>query len=97
MKELLLEYLPYIITSCVGVGSALIATITAVLNAKKKKYEYQAALSQKDEALVKLELEKIKLEELMLDGSFIICPNCQTEIKAKDMVFYTKEKMNEKS
>lgn len=89
MKELILQNLPYIITACVGVCTALGTLIVSICNAKKKKYEYEEKTTQLKIEKTALETQKLELEKLMLEGAFIICPNCNTEIKAKDMIFYT--------
>lgn len=91
MKELIMQNLPYIITACVGVCTALGTLIVSILNAKKKKYEYKEKLEEVNMQKLQVEAKKIELEQLMIEGAFIICPNCDTKIKAKDMIFYTKE------
>lgn len=89
MLEMFKELLPYIITAIAGIITAGGTLIVSICNAKKKKYEYQEKLSEEKAKNLQLEVAKTELEALMLKGSFIICPNCNTKIKAKDMVFYT--------
>lgn len=96
MLNAIKEILPYLITALCGIITAGGTLIVSIFNAKKKKYEYQEKLSEEKAKILALEVEKLKLEELMLEGAFIICPNCKTEIKAKDMIFYTnKKELNE--
>ena len=91
MKELLLENLPYIITACVGVCTALGTLIVSILNSKAKKAEYNTKLEEMNIQKLQIESKKLELEEMMIQGAFIICPQCGTKIKAKDMIFYTSE------
>ena len=91
MKELILENLPYIITACVGVCTALGTLIVSILNSKAKKAEYNTKLEELNIQKLHIESQKVELEKLMIQGAFIICPNCDTKIKAKDMIFYTTE------
>lgn len=91
MKEVIKEVLPYLITALCGIITAAGTLIVSIMNSKKKKYEYQEKLSEERSKNLALEAKKLELEQLMLEGAFIICPNCETKIKAKDMVFYTQE------
>ena len=89
MKEMLMQILPYLITAVCGIITAGGTLIVSIMNAKKKKYEYQEKLSEERSKNLALEAKKLELEKTMLEGAFIICPNCETKIQAKDMVFYT--------
>lgn len=91
MKELIMQVLPYLITAICGIITAAGTLIVSIMNSKKKKFEYQEKLSEERCKNLALEAKKMELEQLMLEGAFIICPKCETKIKAKDMVFYTQE------
>lgn len=91
MKELLISYLPEILSVLVGIAVAVGGVVVSVLQYKKSKVDNLKKLEEERTARLEIEAKKIELEKMMLDGAFIICPNCETKIKAKDMVFYTKE------
>lgn len=91
MRELLLNYLPEILAVLFGIFTAVAAFVVSFVNIKKKKLELEEVKLQAAKDKAQLEADKVHLEKMMLEGAFIICPNCDTKIMAKDMVFYTKE------
>ena len=96
MFEMIKEILPYLITAICGIITAAGTLVVSILNAKKKKYEYQEKLSEERAKNLALEVKKVELEKTMLEGAFIICPNCDSKIMAKDMIFYTSNKEESK-
>ena len=91
MKELILTHLPEIIIGIVGIISAASAWIISIFNQKKAKAEYQTKLSEEKSKSLALEIQKAELQKAMIEGAFVICPNCKTKIKASELVFYTQE------
>lgn len=81
MKELLsqiIPYLPAIITTAGTVAAAICAMVVAYAKAKTAKAECET-----EKAV--LEKEKVQLEQAIINGSYIVCPNCGTKIYLKDV------------
>ena len=82
--EILKEYLPQLLTIAVTILSALSACLVMFFNSKKAKYEYQKTLTEK-------ETENLALQKAIIEGSYIICPNCGHKIFLKDQKVFTQE------
>lgn len=82
-KEWFLENWPYI-------ASLITVIVTAVLGS----LGYNVKVSSDNKALriekTKLEEEKTRLTRAIIEGSYIICPNCGEEIFLKDVEIKTK-------
>ena len=70
-------YLPSLITAIIACGVAFFAYLKNRANFKAKQTE--------------LEIENIQLKKAMIEGSYIICPNCGTKILLKDTKIYMEE------
>lgn len=65
------------LTACL-VG--LLGALTAVFSTVKARQSVNKANAYKEEAVAKLEAEKIELQKTILEGSYLICPKCGEEI-----------------
>lgn len=74
----LIPYLPAIITTAGTVAAAICAMIVANAKAKTAKAECEIEKAT-------LEKEKVQLETAIINGSYIVCPNCGTKIYLKDV------------
>lgn len=86
--EILEQIMPYLIS----IISAFTAFMIAFFNSKRAKKDFETKLSEERTKNLELEVKKVELETLLYDNSFIICPNCESKIYAKDMIFYNQKK-----
>lgn len=89
--EILEQIMPYLIS----ILSAFSAFMIALFNSKRAKKDYETKLSEERTKNLELEVKKVELETLLYENSFIICPNCENKIYAKDMIFYNQKKKEE--
>ena len=82
--EFLKDYLPQILTLAVTLLSAIVGFLVVYFNSKKAKYEYQEKLADKEK-------QNLELQQAIITGSYIICPNCGQKIYLKDSKVYTQE------
>lgn len=84
MQEFLNSYGAQIVSLITPLLSAIVAFLVVFFNSKKAKYEYKEALAQKEK-------ENLALQKALIEGSYIICPNCGSKIFLKDVQVYTQE------
>lgn len=78
------SYGPQIVSLIAPLLSAIVAFLIVFFNSKKAKFEYKEALAQKEK-------ENLALQKAIIEGSYIICPNCGAKIFLKDVQVYTQE------
>lgn len=64
---------------------AILSAITALFLGIKQRQSLKKAEAYKETALAELEAEKIRLQQIVVDGSYIICPHCGNSVKLKDV------------
>lgn len=79
--EVLLTYWPTIVSAAAGLIVGFIVYLC-----KRVKYK---------EALVEKETANIELQKIIVEGSYIICPNCGHKIMLKDTTIKTGGNENE--
>lgn len=84
MKEFLNSYGAQIVSLITPLLSAMVAFLVVFFNSKKAKYEFKEALALKEK-------ENLALQKALIEGSYIICPNCGSKIFLKDVQVYTQE------
>lgn len=84
MEQFLNSYGAQIISLVTPLVSAIVAFLVVFFNSKKAKFEYKEALAQKEK-------ENLALQKALIEGSYIICPNCGSKIFLKDVQVFTQE------
>lgn len=82
MKEIFSS--PEFITLVSSCLVALISALTATFMTVKARQSVKKANAYKEEAIAKLELEKVELQRTIINGSFVICPKCGEHVVLKD-------------
>lgn len=80
--DLLIDNLGSIISLASGLIIGFIVFLT-------KRIKYKTALIEKD-------LENVKLQEAIINSSFVVCPSCGKKIQLKDSKIYTGGTLDEK-
>ena len=80
------ETLGVIITAAVAVVSAFLSMIVVAINTRKAKLKLE-------EEKTKLEQKNVELQQAIIDGAFIICPNCGLKIRLKDVEIKTERSL----
>ncbi|MCQ2795627.1 MAG: hypothetical protein MJ214_05485 [Bacilli bacterium] len=81
INELIMSSLPEIITGVVGLAVGFIFYLS-------KRIKYKTAVTEK-------EIENVKLQEAIINSSYIICPGCGKQVFLKDTKIYTGGVLNE--
>lgn len=79
--EALAVYWPTIVAALAGLVVGFFCYL-------KSRCKYKQALTEK-------ETENIKLQEVIVEGSYIICPHCHQKIMMKDITIKTGGKIDE--
>lgn len=74
LKRLFIEHAATIIPLVFSLLTALISFLIYAINTSKKKYE--------------LKMEKLRLQSLIIKGSYMICPHCGNKVNASDIEFF---------
>lgn len=82
LKKLFVEHAATIIPLICTFLTTLISFLIYAINTAKKKYE--------------LKMEKLRLQELIIKGSYFLCPKCGEKVYVEDVEFYIEEKNHEK-
>lgn len=88
MKEIFSspEFLAALSAALVGALSAVLAIFQTV----KAKQSVKKANAYKDEAVAKLELEKIELQRTIIEGSYVVCPKCGEHVTLSNTTVFLK-------
>lgn len=81
LKDLILECMPAIVSGLAGLLTGFIFYLS-------KRVKYKTAVTEK-------EIENVKLQEAIINSSYIICPNCNKQVYLKDTKIYTGGFLNE--
>lgn len=79
--QLIIDCLPAIVTGLAGLATGFIFYLS-------KRIKYKTAVAEK-------EIENVKLQEAIINSSYIICPNCKKQVYLKDTKIYTGGLLNE--
>lgn len=83
-----------LITACSLLVTAISGAIIALLKFGQKRSELKQAEQEYQLTKIKLETEKMVLENKLIMGTYTICPNCGSKLLITDLVFqndYAKE------
>lgn len=83
---------PEFIAALTSAILALLGAFTATFATIKQRQSVKKAEAYKDQAIAELETEKVKLQQMIIDGSYVICPKCGESITLKDVEIKIKEK-----
>lgn len=75
---------------CAGVSTIIASVTTAVvslLKSRSKSRELKQAQEEYEIQKVKLETEKMVLENKLITGTYTVCPKCGAELLLTDLVF----------
>ena len=79
----LLEQWPLLVVSIVSLLTGVSSVAIAIFKTKKAKNELEL---QK----IEYEKQKLRIQEAALQGSFVLCPKCESEVYLKDSKIHYK-------
>lgn len=71
---------PEFLTALIGCIVGALGAATAFFQAIKAKQSVNKAKAYAQEAQLKLEAEKVQLQKIIVEGSYVICPKCGASV-----------------
>lgn len=86
-----LIFTPEVITAITGVIVALCGALVAIFTTIKQKQSVKKANAYAEEARATLEAEKLHLQQVIIKGSYVICPKCGDHVTLENAEVHLKE------